>query len=88
MSINIKNAEAVRLLEEIVSITRRGKSETLLDLLKAERQRLDAEREARILKRRAAMRELIEEIQKQIDPNGPTREEIDAEMYDEWGLPR
>jgi antitoxin VapB len=48
MSINIKNKEFERLLSELKARTGRGTTDLLLDLVRKEQARLDAERERRI----------------------------------------
>ena len=86
MSINIKNKEVERLLEEIKARTGKGTSAVMLDLLRRERERLNHHQEREIAEGLASMRKLQEEWRRLpvIDPRSP--EEIWD--YDENGLPR
>lgn len=89
MSINIKNQEADRLLDELKSATGKGASELILELLRAERARLaaaepatEAERVRRAIEATREMQRLWRESPV-IDPRTP--DEILG--YDENGLP-
>lgn len=88
MSINIKNREAERLLAEIKQATGKGTSAVVLDLLRAEKERLkqagDEDRE----KRWRALRDIQARVAAAESPFGPTVEEIMEDMYDENGLPK
>ncbi|HEX8664119.1 MAG TPA: type II toxin-antitoxin system VapB family antitoxin [Beijerinckiaceae bacterium] len=86
MSINIKNKEAEQLLAELKARTGRGTTDLLLDLLRKEQARLDAERQREIAEGLESLRLLQEGWEKLpvIDPRSP--EEIWD--YDENGLPR
>ena len=89
MSINIKNKEADRLLAELKKATGRGASEIVLDLLRAERARVDsaaAGPKKDELERILAATHEIQRLWREspvIDPRSP--DEIVA--YDENGLP-
>jgi hypothetical protein len=86
MSINIKNKEAERLLADLKARTGRGATDLLLELLRKEQARLDAERQRGIAEGLESMRILQEswEMLPVIDPRSP--EEIWD--FDENGLPR
>lgn len=86
MSINVKNAEAEALVTELKQRTGKGTTDLLLDLLRREKVRLEAEHEAKVeramqINRRIRERWLARPI---VDPRTP--EEIFD--YDETGLPR
>jgi antitoxin VapB len=88
MSINIKNKEAERLLAEIKQATGKGASAVILELLKAERERLVEVKRERTERKWAALREIQERVKANAPPDAPTYEQIMEEMYDEKGLPR
>ncbi|WP_342359399.1 type II toxin-antitoxin system VapB family antitoxin [Terrarubrum flagellatum] len=88
MSINIKNREAERLLAEIKQATGKGTSAIVLDLLRAEKERLERKRELTREEKWARVREIQEAIKRETPPDAPSYEEIMDEMYDEYGLPR
>jgi len=90
MSINIKNKEADRLVTEIKKLTGKGASEVVLELLRAERARLEAgehaeEKEERVRRALEATREMQRLWQESpvVDPR-PIDEIL---AYDENGLP-
>lgn len=85
MSINIKNKEAEQLLAELKTHTGKGTTDLLLDLLRQEKARLDAEVERQIEIGRQADRRLQEQWAQLpiIDPR-PLDQIIE---YDEDGLP-
>ena len=89
MSVNIKNKEVDRLLADLKKATGKGASQIVLDLLRAERARIDAahatprdERVRRALEATREMQRLWRESPV-VDPRTP--DEILA--YDENGLP-
>lgn len=86
MSINIKNKEAERLLAEIKQRTGKGASQIVLDLLRAERAKLEASKEERIKRALAATRELQEAWARAKIADPRPIDEILA--YDENGLPK
>ena len=85
MSINIKNQEAERLLQEIKTRTGQGTTELLLGLLRKERARLDDDLERRIQDGLEADRRLREawNARPVVDPR-PIDEIL---AYDDDGLP-
>lgn len=88
MSINIKNKEAERLLAEIKHATGKGTSAVVLDLLRAEKERLESARKRTREEKWAIIRDVQEAIKRETPPNAPSYEEIIEDMYDEHGLPR
>jgi hypothetical protein len=86
MSINIKNKEAERLLDELKARTGRGTTDLLLELLRKEQARLDDEVERRIQEGLAADQRLRESWHARplVDPR-PIDEIL---AYDEDGLPK
>jgi hypothetical protein len=86
MSINIKNKEAERLLEEIKARTGKGASAVVLDLLRREHERLLTDEERKFAKALADDRELRERWNARplVDPR-PIEEML---AYDEDGLPK
>jgi antitoxin VapB len=86
MSINIKNKEAERLLAEIKAQTGKGASAVVVDLLRREHERLQAERQRGATEALESMRTLQENWSKLpvIDPRAPD----EIWDYDDDGLPR
>jgi antitoxin VapB len=86
MAMHIGNEEVERLLADIAARTARDRIEVLLELLRAEQQRLAASTDERLNRVRAATRELQTTLTgaKVVDPRSPD-EILD---YDEHGLPR
>jgi antitoxin VapB len=85
VSINIKNKEAERLLSDLKARTGRGTTDLLLDLLRKEQARLDAERTREMERALEDMRWLQEtwEALPVADPRTPG----EILQYDENGLP-
>ena len=85
MSINIKNREAEELVAELKRRTGKGTTDLLLDLLRREKERVDADTEERVAKAIADARRLQESwaARPLVDPR--PIEEIVA--YDDDGLP-
>ncbi|MCB9734262.1 MAG: type II toxin-antitoxin system VapB family antitoxin [Deltaproteobacteria bacterium] len=83
MAINIRNAEVERLIDELKSMTGKGTTEIVLELVRDEnaRQRklLDIE------ERRRRIQEISRRFCARLGPNPPTPDEIIG--YDENGLP-
>lgn len=88
MSINIKNKEAERLLAEIKQATGKGTSALVLDLLRAEKERLERKHAQTREEKWAIIREIQEQVKRETPPGAPSFEEIIEDMYDENGLPR
>jgi len=84
MAINIKNREAETLLQEIQAITRRGKSQIVLDLLRHEVARL--RRSHQFDSRRKELESIAERYAARLPRTTTSPEEIIG--YDENGLPR
>jgi hypothetical protein len=86
MSINIKNKEAERLLAEIRQATGKGTSQIVLDLLRAEREKLEADRRHGLAGALKSTRRLQEAwAQAEIVDPRPVDEIL---AYDEHGLPK
>lgn len=85
MSINIKNREAEELLRELKRRTGKGTTDLLLDLLRREKARVDADFEARLANAREEDCQLQERWSKLpvVDPR-PIDEIL---AFDENGLP-
>ena len=86
MSINIKNKEAERLLAEIKQKTGKGTSQIVLDLLRAERARIDADKQKSVAEALAWTRHWQADIAARTPPDAPSVDEI--LQWDENGLPR
>lgn len=84
MAISIKNREAETLLHEIQAITRRGKSQIVLDLLRHEVARL--RRSHQFESRRQDLESLAERYAARLPRTTTSPEEIIG--YDENGLAR
>jgi antitoxin VapB len=84
MAISIKNREAETLLQEIQAVTRRGKSQIVLDLLRHEVARL--RRSHQVESRRQTLESIAERYAARLPHIHPSPEEIIG--YDETGLPR
>jgi antitoxin VapB len=86
MAMHIGNDEVERLLAEIAARKAKDRIEVLLELLRAEQQRLAAGTDERLNRVRAATRELQTTLAgaEVVDPRSPD-EILD---YDERGLPR
>lgn len=86
MSINIKNKEAERLLAEIKRSTGKGTSQVVLELLRAERAKLDADKERRVAEALEWTRRWQAKIAAATRPDAPPIDEI--LQWDEHGLPK
>ena len=84
MPISIKNREAETLLQEIQAMTRRGKSQIVLDLLRHEVARL--RRGHQFESRRQKLESIADRYAARLPRTGPSPEEIID--YDENGVPR
>lgn len=84
MAISIKNREAETLLQEIQAITRRGKSQIVLDLLRHEVARL--RRSHQFESRRQELESIAERYAARLPRTTTSPEEIIG--FDENGLPR
>jgi hypothetical protein len=84
MAISIKNREAEALLREIQSVTRRGKSQIVLDLLRHEVARL--RRSHQFESRREKLESIADRYAARLPQTSPSHEEIIG--YDQTGLPR
>jgi hypothetical protein len=85
MSINIKNKEAERLLEEIKQKTGKGTSEVVLDLLRAEHIRLSEELQRQVAEDLKWLERWRAKIEAKRRPDAPPIDEI--LQWDENGLP-
>ena len=85
MSIDVKNEEAERLVAELTKKTGKGTTDLLLDLLRREKERVDADFEARLREAREQDRRIVERWKSRplVDPR-PIDEIV---AYDEDGLP-
>ena len=85
MSIDVKNEEAERLVAELTKKTGKGTTDLLLDLLRREKARVDADFEARLREAEEADRRLQRSFESRplLDPR-PLDQMIE---YDENGLP-
>ncbi|WP_058556504.1 type II toxin-antitoxin system VapB family antitoxin [Thiohalocapsa sp. ML1] len=84
MAISIKNREAETLLQEIQAVTRRGKSQIVLDLLRHEVARL--RRSHQFESRRQKLESIAERYAARLPQPNPSPDEVIG--YDENGLPR
>ncbi len=84
MAISIKNREAETLLQEIQAVTKRGKSQIVLDLLRHEVARL--RRSHQFESRRQKLESIAERYTARLPQRSPSPDEIIG--YDENGLPR
>ena len=86
MAIHIGNEEVERLLADIAARKAKDRIDVLLELLRAEQQRLEATTDERFNRVRAATRELQTTLagSEVVDPRSPD-EILD---YNEHGLPR
>jgi hypothetical protein len=83
MAISIKNREAESLLQEIQAVTKRGKSQIVLDLLRHEVARL--RRSHQFESRRQKLESIAERYAARLPQPSPLPDEIIG--YDEKGLP-
>jgi antitoxin VapB len=84
MAISIKNREAETLLQEIQAVTKRGKSQIVLDLLRHEVARL--RRSHQFESRRQKLESIAERYAARLPQPSPSPDEIIG--YDDNGLPR
>ncbi len=87
MSINVRNREADRLLDEIRRETGKGTSRVIVDLLRQEHARLAQEKEERIARRLAATREIQELWASQPEEYKDYRDHAEIIGYDDKGNP-
>jgi hypothetical protein len=85
MSINIKNKEAERLLEDIKKKTGKGTSEVMLGLLRAEHARLSDELKKQVAEDLKWLEQWRAKIEAKRRPDAPPIDEI--LQWDENGLP-
>ena len=90
MSLNIKNERTHALVRQLAELT--GQSQTSA-VEEAVRQALERELAARDevqqrAARKVAFEAVLAEIRVDIEPDPTWREHVDAELYDESGLPR
>lgn len=85
MSLNIKSPSAVEAVRELAALT--GESMTSA-VERAAREQLKRDKAERALKPSERLADTIREMQEIFARDPRTREEIDDELYDEWGAPR
>ncbi len=83
--IQIRNPKVVRAIRELASETGRPISEAVGEVVLAELARRRAAQEETVEARRAAVREIVQQIRK-LPVVGPSL--TDDDLYDEDGLPR
>ncbi|MFT4135943.1 type II toxin-antitoxin system VapB family antitoxin [Microbacterium sp.] len=83
MSLSIKNPTVLELTRELAGVL--GTSQVSA-LEVAVREKLERELTKSDARRERVLRDLIQ--LRELASGGPTRQQIDDDMYDEWGLPR
>ncbi|WP_046013096.1 type II toxin-antitoxin system VapB family antitoxin [Microbacterium sp. SA39] len=87
MSLNIKNETTHELVRQLAAMTGQSQTSAVEDAVRRRIAEVSREVQSFEERRRARIDELIEEARR-IPLNGPTVEEIMADMYDDMGLPR
>lgn len=87
MSLNIKNETTHALVRQLAELTGQSQTSAVEDAVRRRIAELSQEAQTSEEKRRARIDELIAEAHR-IPLNGPTVDEILADMYDDMGLPR
>jgi len=83
--IQIKNPEVVRAIREVAARKGQPITQALGELAQAELDRIDADEEARVQRKLAAIREAVDALHR-LPRVGPLM--TDDDLYDEDGLPR
>lgn len=86
--LNIKRPETYELAKKLAARTGESLTDAVTKALEERLARLDDLRRANIEERMAKIREITRSYREAIGEPTPTLEEIDEEMYDEYGLPR
>ncbi|KJQ54185.1 transcription factor-like protein [Microbacterium sp. SA39] len=87
VSLNIKNETTHELVRQLAAMTGQSQTSAVEDAVRRRIAEVSREVQSFEERRRARIDELIEEARR-IPLNGPTVEEIMADMYDDMGLPR
>ncbi len=87
MSLNIKNETTHELVRQLAALTGQSQTSAVEDAVRRRLAELESEKASLEERRRSRIDELIAEAHR-LPLNGPTTEEILADMYDEMGLPR
>ncbi|WP_181157585.1 type II toxin-antitoxin system VapB family antitoxin [Microbacterium sp. MYb62] len=87
MSLNIKNETTHELVRRLAALTGQSQTSAVEDAVRRRLAELESEKASLEERRRSRIDELIAEAHR-LPLNGPTTEEILADMYDEMGLPR
>lgn len=87
MSLNIKNETTHELVRQLAALTGQSQTSAVEDAVRRRLVELESEKASLEERRRSRIDELIAEAHR-LPLNGPTTEEILADMYDEMGLPR
>lgn len=83
MSLSIKNPAVLDLTRELAGVLGTSQVGALEVAL---REKLERERAGKDERRERIRRDLIEI--RELVSDAPTRQQVDDDMYDEWGLPR
>lgn len=88
MALNIKNKEVEDLTKELAQEVGSSQVEVMLKALRLLRQELQAEKTRSYEERRRGLLVWLEERRRNPVKPAETREEIEADLYDENGLPK
>jgi len=86
--LNIKRAETYDLAKTVAERTGMSLTDAVTEALRDKLAALDAARNRDIAERMEKVREIAREFREAWGEPLSTREEIDAEMYDEFGAPK
>jgi antitoxin VapB len=86
--LNIKRPETYELAKAVAERTGQSLTDAVTEALRDKLKTLEQDREKDIKKGVAEILEIARKYREAIGPDIPTREEIDADIYDEYGLPR
>lgn len=91
MGLNIKNERVVDVIRELAAVTGESMTSAVETAAREKLERMQAEgryEPAHLVERRARIERSVREMQRIAKDSGVTREQIDEDMWDEWGLPR
>ncbi|MEJ1157955.1 type II toxin-antitoxin system VapB family antitoxin [Prosthecomicrobium sp. N25] len=86
--LNIKRPETYELAKAVAERTGQSLTDAVTEALRDKLKTLEDDKERDIKKRVASLLEHARLWREAMGPDLPTREEIDAQIYDEDGLPR
>jgi len=86
MSFNVKNPEVHGLVRELARLTGQSQTEAVKDAVTARLADIGRP-ESTVEKRLSAIHAIQHSVQNRVKPEANFREQMDAELYDEWGIP-